>query len=170
MNKEDKAMNPEILRGIIPAIVTPFDKAQELDLAALRTLTKFLIDQGVHAIMTTGGTGEFPSLSREEKRLVTGTVVEISAGQVPVIAGTAACSTRETIQLTRDAGEAGATAAIITTPYYFPLPEIALLDQQLRAGGVSLAPAQLEDVRVALSHRADVMLVGITDGHKQTRF
>jgi 4-hydroxy-tetrahydrodipicolinate synthase len=78
--------------------------------------------------MTTGGTGEFPSLTREERRLVTETVVKAAGGRVPVIAGTAACSTVETIQLTQDAAQVGAAAAIITAPYYFQLPDAALLE------------------------------------------
>ena len=114
--------------GVIAAIVTPFDEAGRVDASALRTITNYLIDGGVHGIMTTGGTGEFPHLLPQERRLVTQTVVQEAAGRVPVIAGTAACSTRETILLTNDAAEAGANAAIITAPYYFPLPENALHD------------------------------------------
>ena len=121
-------MGPIDLKGVIPAIVTPFDEAQNLDLGGLRTLTSSLIDAGVHGIMTTGGTGEFPSLTREERRLVTETVVKAAGGRVPVIAGTAACSTVETIQLTQDAAQVGAAAAIITAPYYFQLPDAALLE------------------------------------------
>ncbi len=120
-------MRPDELKGVIPAIATPFDEDQNLDLDGLRVLTDFVISNGVHAIMTTGGTGEFPSLSREEKRLVTETVVEISAGRVPVIAGTAACSTKEVILLSNDAQESGANAVIVTAPYYFKLPNSSLL-------------------------------------------
>ena len=120
-------MGPDELEGVIAAIVTPFDQAKNLDLAGLHQLTSFLMDQGVHAIMTTGGTGEFPSLSRDERKQVTATVVSAAAGRVPVIAGTAACSTAETVALTQDAQQAGAAAAIIVAPYYFRLPDAALL-------------------------------------------
>lgn len=114
------------VKGVMVAIVTPFDEDEQLDEDGLRTLTEQLIDSGVHAIMTTGGNGEFPHLLREEKKRVTGIVVETSRGRVPVIAGTAACSTRETILLTQDAKEVGADAAIVTSPYYFALPEDVL--------------------------------------------
>jgi len=120
-------MRPGDLHGVIAAIVTPFDRAYDLDLVGLQALCSFVIEQGVHGIMTTGGTGEFPSLVRDEKRLVTETVVKTAAGRVPVIAGTAACSTAEAIQLTQDAKQVGASAAIITAPYYFRLPDSALL-------------------------------------------
>ena len=114
------------LRGVIPAIVTPFTAKDEVDEAALGAITEFVIHNGAHAIMTTGGTGEFPHLSRDERAVVTRAVVEASAGRAPIIAGTAACSTRETLQLTEDAARAGAQAAIVVSPFYFHLPEGAL--------------------------------------------
>lgn len=120
-------MRPEDIRGVIAAIPTPFDEADKVDIGGLKRLTRYVLESGVHGIMTTGGTGEFPSLVREEKREVTRTVVDEVGGKVPVIAGTAACSTIETIALSKDAEEAGADAVIVTAPYYFPLPEMALL-------------------------------------------
>jgi 4-hydroxy-tetrahydrodipicolinate synthase len=119
-------MNKDDLNGVIPAIITPFGDDERLDESALRDVTSYVVENGVHAIMTTGGTGEFPLLLREERKRVAQIVVETSAGRVPIIAGTAACSTLEAILLTVDAAEVGATAAIITPPFYFILPEEAL--------------------------------------------
>jgi 4-hydroxy-tetrahydrodipicolinate synthase len=117
----------EEVKGIIAAIVTPFDENEDVDYEGLTTLTRYLVENGVDAIMTVGGTGEFPHLDREEKKLVTKTVSEEVKGMVPVVAGAAACSTREALQLMRDAKEAGADAAIIVPPYYFVLDGEALL-------------------------------------------
>ena len=50
------------VRGVIPALVTPFTKNDQVDLKGVETITKFLIENGVHALMPVGGTGEFPSL------------------------------------------------------------------------------------------------------------
>ena len=116
------------LRGVIPAIVTPFTADRRLDEEGLRRITSYVLENGVHGIMTTGGNGEFPLLLREEKQRVTRIVVEVTGGRVPVIAGTAACSTMETILLTRDAEEVGADAAIVTAPYYFVLSEDSLYE------------------------------------------
>jgi 4-hydroxy-tetrahydrodipicolinate synthase len=116
------------LHGVIAASVTPFDQNEDLDTDALRKVAAYAAGNGANGIMTTGGTGEFPSLTRQEKQDVTRTVVKEVAGRIPVIAGTAACSTRETIELSRDAKEAGADAVIVTAPYYFPLPQSALYD------------------------------------------
>ena len=121
-------MNPNDLRGVIPAIVTPFDDQEQLDEAALATVTRHVVENGVHGIMTTGGTGEFPNLSREERKTVTAIVVEAAEGRAPIIAGTAACSTREAVMLTEDAAEVGATATILTPPFYFIVPEESLYE------------------------------------------
>lgn len=107
-------------RGVIPAIPTPLTAdGAAVDEASLRRVVRHVVDAGVHGIMTTGGTGEFPHLSREERRQVTEIVVSETTGAVPIYAGTAACSTREAIALTEDAASVGADAAILTPPYYF---------------------------------------------------
>jgi 4-hydroxy-tetrahydrodipicolinate synthase len=114
--------------GVIPAIPTPFSAdGAEVDVDALRRIVQHVVDGGVHGIMTTGGTGEFPHLSREERRLVTEVVAAEAAGAVKIFAGTSACSTREAIELTEDAAAAGADAAILVPPYYFGIPDEMLL-------------------------------------------
>ena len=119
-------MEAKDLKGVIAAIATPFNEQGQVDVKGLRRLTKYVLDGGIHGIMTTGGTGEFPHLLREEKKLVTKTVVEVARGRVPIIAGTAACSTMEAVLLCRDAKEASADAVILTPPYYFKLPDESL--------------------------------------------
>jgi 4-hydroxy-tetrahydrodipicolinate synthase len=116
----------EDLKGVIAAIATPFDEKGGVDVEGLKKLTQYVADGGVHGIMTTGGTGEFPHLLREEKKLVTKTVVEAIRGRIPIIAGTAACSTMEALLLSQDAKEAGADGVILTPPYYFKLPDESL--------------------------------------------
>lgn len=120
-------MEEKDLKGVIAAIATPFNKQGEVDVDGLKKLTEYLLKGRVHGIMTTGGTGEFPHLLREEKRIVTWTVVETVRGRIPVIAGTAACSTMEALLLCQDAKEAGADAVILTPPYYFKLPDESLV-------------------------------------------
>ena len=115
------------VRGVIPALVTPFQK-DGVDLKGVEKITAFLLKNGVHALMPVGGTGEFPSLLREEKRDVVAAVASVAKGKVPIIPGTAACSTREVILLSNEACAAGADAVIVTAPYYFKLPDGSLLD------------------------------------------
>src|SRR3954451_12687264 len=113
--------------GVIPAIPTPFtDDGREVDADGLRRVVAHVVDGGVHGIMTTGGTGEFPHLSREERRRVTQVVVEEAAAAVPIYAGTAACSTWEALALTPDAAAVGSDAAILLPPFYFGVPDESL--------------------------------------------
>ncbi len=114
------------VKGVIAAVVTPFDENGQVSAPAIETIVEYLVSNGVHAIMTTGGTGEFPMLLREEKKYVTRLVAEQVNRRIPVIAGTASCSTQETLLLMEDAREAGADAAIVVAPYYFKLPEDSL--------------------------------------------
>ncbi len=120
------------VRGIIVAVVTPFTDSGELAEGNLRKLVDYMLGKKVHGIMTTGGNGEGPHLLREERKAVTRIVVEAASGKIPVYAGTAACSTMETVLLTRDAAEVGADAAIVTPPYYFNLPDDCLYQHYAR--------------------------------------
>src|SRR5919108_338196 len=81
--------------GVIPAIPTPFTAdARSVEEAALRRVVRHVLDGGVHGIMTTGGTGEFPHLSREERRLVTEVVAAEAGGEAKVFDGHSASSSR----------------------------------------------------------------------------
>jgi 4-hydroxy-tetrahydrodipicolinate synthase len=104
--------------GIIPAMVTPLTGDQALNISALRQLTHHLINGGVHGLFATGSQGEFWALTEEEKRRVWEAVVEETNGKVPVYAGTAATSTRETIALTQLAQKAGVDAVSVLTPFF----------------------------------------------------
>lgn len=106
-----------MFRGSIVALVTPLLDGK-VDLVRLRALVEFHIDAGTHALVAAGTTGESGTLSYDEKCLVIKTVVETAAERVPVIAGTAANATRDTIKLTQFAMSCGAHAALIMTPAY----------------------------------------------------
>jgi 4-hydroxy-tetrahydrodipicolinate synthase len=105
------------LKGVFPALVTPFVKKTEaVDEEAYRRLIRACLPH-VDGLVTSGTTGEFPYLTREEQRRLAEIGVE-EAGGKPVIAGCGASSTQEALTLTRDAKEAGASAALIVTPYF----------------------------------------------------
>jgi len=105
------------LKGVFPALVTPFvRKTEEVDEDAYRRLIRHTLPD-VNGLVTSGTTGEFPYLTREEQRRLVEIGVE-EAGGKPVIAGCGASSTRTAIALARDAKGAGASAALIVTPYF----------------------------------------------------
>lgn len=107
-----------MLQGSLVAIVTPMHEDGVLDLSALRSLIDFHINQGTDGIVVVGTTGESPTVDFEEHCLLISTTIEHVAGRVPVIAGTGANSTREALDLTKQAQRLGADACLLVTPYY----------------------------------------------------
>jgi 4-hydroxy-tetrahydrodipicolinate synthase len=107
-----------MLKGSLVAIVTPMHADGTLDLASLRSLIDFHIDQGTDGIVIVGTTGESPTVDFDEHCLLIRTTVEQAAGRLPIIAGTGANCTREAIELTQQAKEAGADACLLVAPYY----------------------------------------------------
>jgi 4-hydroxy-tetrahydrodipicolinate synthase len=105
------------LRGSMVALITPF-KSGKVDYAALEALVEWQIASGQKALVPCGSTGESATLSHEEHSEVVAAVIKTAAGRVPVIAGTGSNSTAEAIRLTREAEQAGATAALLISPYY----------------------------------------------------
>jgi len=105
-------------KGIVPALITPMTREEEVDEAGLRTLVDRLIDAGVHGLFVLGTNGEFISLSEAEKLRVARIAVEQSAGRVPVIAGTGAYATREVIALNSKMQDQGVDGLSVITPYF----------------------------------------------------
>lgn len=107
-----------IFHGSMVALITPMGEDGAIDDAALKKLVEWHIVAGTQAIIAVGTTGESATLDEAEHCDVIGRVVELSAGRVPIIAGTGANSTSEAIALTRCAKSHGADAALLVTPYY----------------------------------------------------
>lgn len=106
-----------MFRGSITALITPF-KNGEIDWAAFDNFVEWQIENGSHGVIPCGTTGESPTLSHEEHIAIVRRCVDVVKGRIPVIAGTGSNSTKEAINLTREAKEAGADGALIVTPYY----------------------------------------------------
>ncbi|MFA5169992.1 MAG: 4-hydroxy-tetrahydrodipicolinate synthase [Sulfuriferula sp.] len=107
-----------MLTGSLVAIVTPMFADGSLDLPSLRALVDWHIAEGTDGIVVVGTTGESPTVDFNEHCSLIRTVVEQTAGRVPVIAGTGANSTREAINLTQCALSAGADYGLSVAPYY----------------------------------------------------
>ncbi|MCH1469948.1 MAG: 4-hydroxy-tetrahydrodipicolinate synthase [Planktomarina sp.] len=106
-----------MITGSLPALVTPFANGK-VDVDALKKLVDWHIDLGSNGLVPVGTTGESPTLTHEEHDMVVEVVVAQAAGRVPVIAGAGSNNTAETVRLVTAAKEAGATAALVVTPYY----------------------------------------------------
>jgi 4-hydroxy-tetrahydrodipicolinate synthase len=105
--------------GVLPALITPFtEDGSAIDTDALAALVDRVIDGGVGGLVPGGSTGEFTTLSHAERRQLIEATVEATAGRVPVVAGTGALSTRETVELSVHAEQAGAAAVMVVPPFY----------------------------------------------------
>ena len=107
-----------MLKGSLVAIVTPMLEDGALDLERFRALIDFHIEQGTDGIAVVGTTGESPTLDFDEHHLLIRTAVTYADGRIPIIAGTGANSTREAIELTVFAKNAGADTCLSVAPYY----------------------------------------------------
>ena len=106
------------IRGVLTAMVTPFDDDGAVDLDAARHLARYLIDNGSHGLVIAGTTGESPTLSDDEKLRLVDAVLDEVGDSATVIAGTGTSDTAHTVNLTRKAREIGAHAVLVVTPYY----------------------------------------------------
>jgi 4-hydroxy-tetrahydrodipicolinate synthase len=112
--------------GIIPPIITPMVGRDHLDHAGLGRLIEHLLSGGVHGIFALGTTGESPSLSYALRREMVARTIELVRGRVPVLVGITDTSFVETVQLAKHAADCGATALVLSTPYYFPAGQTEL--------------------------------------------
>ncbi|MGD8560380.1 MAG: 4-hydroxy-tetrahydrodipicolinate synthase [Gammaproteobacteria bacterium] len=107
-----------MFHGSMVALVTPMFDDGALDYESLDRLIEFHIENKTDAIVAVGTTGESATLDEKEHCATIKRAVKTAAGRVPIIAGTGSNSTREAIDLTRCAMEAGANACLLVTPYY----------------------------------------------------
>src|SRR3954449_8140452 len=104
------------LEGIIPAVTTPFDATDQVDVGALRENLETLLEAGVHGFVACGTMGEAGSLTTDERRTVVEAVVEQAAGRVPVIVGVSSGSAVNSLAYAADARAAGADAVMCLPP------------------------------------------------------
>lgn len=106
------------IQGSLVAIVTPMHADGSLDMAGLRQLIDWHIQEGTDGIVIVGTTGESPTVSVEEHCELIRVTVEHTKGRIPIIAGTGGNSTAEAIELTEYAKKVGADASLQVVPYY----------------------------------------------------
>ena len=112
---------PVSFHGVLPALITPFTADGEaIDATALTAIVDRLVAGGVGGLVPGGSTGEFTTMSHAERRELVEVAVAAADGRVPVVAGTGALSTRETVALSRHAEQAGAAAVMVVPPFYDP--------------------------------------------------
>jgi len=157
---------PDTFHGVLPALITPFtDDGSAIDTGALTALVDRVINAGVGGLVPGGSTGEFTTLTNGERRLLVEVTVEAAAGRVAVVAGTGALSTRETVELSVHAEQAGAAAVMVVPPFYDALSwrelvahytavaeaiDVPIMYYNLpSATGVKLTAAQLSELPIS---------------------
>ena len=106
------------IKGAITALATPMKMDGSLDFSSLEKLIEFQISEGINGLVAVGTTGESATVDVEEHLEIISFFIEISNNRVPIIAGTGANSTKEAIELTKEARDLGADAALLVSPYY----------------------------------------------------
>jgi len=109
-------------------MVTPFDDNFEINYDRAGSLAEHLAENGSESIVIAGTTGESPTLNVEEKAKLFKTVVEAVKGKAKVIAGSGSNSTRQSIEITKKAEEAGVDGAMLVVPYYNKPPQDGLYE------------------------------------------
>ena len=113
-----------MLRGVIPALLTPFTDDQ-VDVPGLRRLCDFLVSRRVAGIFITGTTGEFVSLNPDERRAVIREVLRHVDGKIAVLVHVGAHNTTEAVELTRLAREEDADGVGCMPPYFYGMDDEA---------------------------------------------
>ncbi len=106
------------LRGIIPALITPFTPDERVDESAFRKVLNAMIARGVHGLFPVGTGGEFSALTLEEKKRLMAVAVEETAGRVFVMPNVGAITTAESVALARHAEAVGCDAVSAVTPFF----------------------------------------------------
>ena len=107
-----------MFHGSIVALVTPFDEQDRIDYDALRRLIEFHIAEGTDGLVIAGTTGESATLERGEHAELIRRAAEMVEGRIPVIAGTGSNSTRQTVELSQEVGDAAIDGYLLVVPYY----------------------------------------------------
>jgi 4-hydroxy-tetrahydrodipicolinate synthase len=117
------------LRGVMIPLITPFNDDLSVDHRGLATLVDYFIEEkGCDGLVPCGTTGESATLSHKEHLDVIETVVKQARSRVPVIASTGSNCTREAVELTRSAVDAGVDATLQVGPYYNKPTQQGLFD------------------------------------------
>ena len=106
------------ITGAITALVTPFKENGDVDVIALSNLVDWQIKSGINGLVPCGSTGEAATMNEADYKSVVETVVNSTAGRVPVIAGATSNDTKKAVELSKIAKKAGADILLHATPYY----------------------------------------------------
>ena len=133
-------MKTATLGGIWPAFLTPFAEDGTLAFAAAEALTDLFARQGMGGLYVGGSTGQWVSLTPEERMALVDCVVKASAGRIPVMVHVGATTTGDAVRLARHAAEVGAAAVSAVAPIYYQHPADVIFEHYRRIGEATDLP------------------------------
>lgn len=126
-------MSSQQFYGIIPPTTTPFDTNGEIVYDDLAPQIEWMIESGVHGICVGGSSAEGHTLEMGELKRLLELSRDTLVGRVPLIAGIIINSTRQAIDRSIMARDAGAEALQVTPPHYVFKPSDDALVEHFRA-------------------------------------
>ena len=114
-----KQFDPNNINGVIPAMITSFNKDESINKEGIRKTINYLIYEKVNGLYITGSTGETFLMSQDEKKQVIEIIVEEVNGRVPVIAHIGSIGTKITTELGQYAEKVGVDALSALPPFYY---------------------------------------------------
>ena len=106
-------------KGVIPAVLSVFDKDENLDEQGTREFIRYLMSMDIGGLYVTGSTGETWLMTAEERMRQVEIVMEEVGDKVPVVVHVGAMSTREAVKLAKHAEQYGAAGVSSVPPFYF---------------------------------------------------
>ncbi|MGH2757817.1 MAG: 4-hydroxy-tetrahydrodipicolinate synthase [Actinomycetota bacterium] len=152
---------------VLTAMVTPFGADGSLNVDGARKLATHLVDSGSDGLVVAGTTGESPTLSHDEKLQLFEAIVTEVGDHATVITGTGSPNTAETIELTKEAADIGAAAALVVTPYYSKPPQNGLLAHYRAVADESPIPIMLYDIPGRTGRRVEIPTMVELAAHPQ---
>ncbi|MDR5763371.1 4-hydroxy-tetrahydrodipicolinate synthase [Caballeronia sp. LZ035] len=140
------SLTSQSLHGILPAIPTPVNPDDTINVDATRALLRYLLEQGIDGVLPLGGTGEYGALSSEQRVRMVELTAREAAGRVPVIAGVLDPGYHDAMKAAKDFAAAGADALLVLTPYYTNPTQAGIRDYFLRYADESPVPILLYEI------------------------
>lgn len=139
-------LTSQSLHGILPAIPTPVNPDDTINVDATRALLRYLLEQGIDGVLPLGGTGEYGALSSKQRVRMVDLTAREAAGRIPVIAGVLDPGYHDAMKAAKDFAAAGADALLVLTPYYTNPTQAGIRDYFLRYADESPVPILLYEI------------------------
>ena len=168
-------MNNIVFKGIMPALITPYDREGNVKKDTVKKLVEAQLEAGVDGFYVCGGTGEGPVISIKTRKEMAETVIEANAGRGKVIVHVGSFNSNEAIELTKHATETGADGISSLPPtFYFNYTDDEIFDYYKTIAGNTNLPVLLYATAAIKSKNINELLMRMMEienvvGIKDTR-